>query len=78
MTVKDLNAYQVIREKKVNELNSDAVILEHKKTGAEYFCFPMMTRTRYSVLDSVLRRLTVPVCRTLWSTAFSAVPRNFR
>ena len=37
MTVKDLNAYQVIREKKVNELNSDAVILEHKKTGARVF-----------------------------------------
>ena len=37
MTVKDLNAYQVIREKRVNELNSDAVILEHKKTGARIF-----------------------------------------
>lgn len=37
MTVKELNAYQVIREKQVNELNSDAWILEHKKTGARVF-----------------------------------------
>lgn len=37
MTVKDLTAYKVITEKHVNELNSDAVILEHKKTGARIF-----------------------------------------
>ena len=37
MTVRDLNAYQVIKDKKVNELNSDAMILEHKKTGARIF-----------------------------------------
>ena len=37
MTVKDLNSYQVISEKRVNELNSDGIILEHKKTGARVF-----------------------------------------
>lgn len=37
MTVKDLNAYQVVRETYVKELNSEATILEHKKTGARIF-----------------------------------------
>lgn len=37
MTVKDLNAYQVVTETYVKELNSEAMILEHKKTGARIF-----------------------------------------
>ena len=37
MTVKDLNSYKVIRETWVEELKSDATILEHKKTGAKVF-----------------------------------------
>ena len=37
MTVKELDAYQVISEKYVKELNSEGIILEHKKTGARIF-----------------------------------------
>ena len=37
MTGKDLTAYRVIREKEVKELNSQGMILEHKKTGARVF-----------------------------------------
>lgn len=34
MTVKDLEAYQLLEEKKIKDLDSDGMILEHKKTGA--------------------------------------------
>lgn len=37
MTVRDLEAYQIVKEKNVKELNSEALILEHKKTGARIF-----------------------------------------
>ena len=37
MTVNELDAYQVISEKYVKELNSEGIILEHKKTGARIF-----------------------------------------
>lgn len=37
MTVKDLNSYQVVKEKQVKELHSEGMILEHKKTGARIF-----------------------------------------
>lgn len=35
--VKELSAYQVIKEKFVEEMNSQAMILEHKKSGARVF-----------------------------------------
>lgn len=35
--VKELGAYQVIKEKFVEEMNSQAMILEHKKSGARVF-----------------------------------------
>ena len=37
MTVKDLKSYQILNEKHVKELNSDGILLEHKKTGARVF-----------------------------------------
>lgn len=37
MTVRDLEAYQIVKEKHVKELNSEATILEHRKTGARIF-----------------------------------------
>lgn len=37
MTVKDLSSYRIVKEKRVEELNSDGMILEHKKTGARIF-----------------------------------------
>lgn len=37
MTVKELDAYRVIKEKNVEELKSQGTILEHKKTGAKIF-----------------------------------------
>lgn len=47
MTVKELDAYQVISEKYVKELNSEGIILEHKKTGRQDFsCFLMRTKIR--------------------------------
>ena len=46
MTVKELDAYQVISEKYVKELNSEGIILEHKKTGARIFRFLMRTKIR--------------------------------
>ena len=46
MTVKDLKSYQILNEKHVKELNSEGILLEHKKTGAR--------RTdRYSALPEV-------------------------
>ena len=37
MTVKDLKSYQILNEKYVKELNSEGILLEHKKTGARVF-----------------------------------------
>ena len=37
MTVKDLKSYQIVNEKHVKELNSEGILLEHKKTGARVF-----------------------------------------
>ena len=37
MTVKDLKSYQILNEKHVKELNSEGILLEHKKTGARVF-----------------------------------------
>lgn len=37
MTVKELQAYQILHEETVKELNSQGTILEHKKTGAKIF-----------------------------------------
>ena len=37
MTVKDLKGYQILNEKHVKELNSEGILLEHKKTGARVF-----------------------------------------
>ena len=37
MDVKHLDAYKFLREKKVEELNSVAYFLEHKKSGARLF-----------------------------------------
>lgn len=37
MTVKELNAYEVLREETVEEIKSQGTILEHKKTGARIF-----------------------------------------
>lgn len=37
MTVKDLEAYQLLEEKRMKDLDSDAMILEHIKTGARIF-----------------------------------------
>ena len=77
MTVKDLKSYQILNEKHVKELNSDGILLEHKKTGARVFLLSTM-RTRYFASDSVPRHLTARVCRISWSTAFCAVRRNFQ
>lgn len=35
--LKSLEAYQIVEEKRVEELDSDGVILEHRKTGARIF-----------------------------------------
>lgn len=37
MTVKDLAAYRLLEQKKVTDLDSEGMILEHKKTGARIF-----------------------------------------
>lgn len=37
MTVRDLKSYQILWEKHVKELNSEGILLEHKKTGARVF-----------------------------------------
>ena len=37
MDLKDLEQYDLLREKKVDEVNSTAFLLEHKKSGARLF-----------------------------------------
>ena len=37
MNLADVKAYEVLKEKKVAELNSTAHLLEHKKSGARLF-----------------------------------------
>ena len=36
-TLKDLEAYRIIEQKEIREMNSLGTVLEHKKTGAKLF-----------------------------------------
>lgn len=78
MTVKDLKSYQILNEKHVKELNSDGILLEHKKTGARVFLLSNDDENKVFCISSVPRHLTARVCRISWSTAFCAVRRNFQ
>ena len=76
--IKKLDAYRVVEHKMIEEMQSEGIVLEHKKTKARLFWYPMMTRTRYSVSDSARRRTMTADCRIFWSTACSAAPISSR
>lgn len=56
--LKQLKPYKVLQERRIEELKSDAYLLEHQKSGAKlYFC-PIRTTTKYSVSVSAhLRKM---------------------
>ena len=67
MRLEDLKTYEIIEHRRIDDLNSDSVILKHKKTGAKV--------TLLSNVDD--NKVFVIGFRTS-STLFFVDPGNFR
>ena len=48
MSIYDLTAYEVIRDKELSDLKSRGVLLKHQKSGARVLLMEMMMRTKCS------------------------------
>ena len=75
-SVKALDAYRLRQVKHIPELNSDGMILEHKKTGANIFL--MSNEDNNKVFCIGFRRQTAPAFRTSSSIPCSAALINSR
>ena len=71
--VENLSAYEVKDRRFVEEMNSEGMVLEHRKSGARLF---LMTKYFQSASEHRLR--TVPDCLISWSTAYWKVLKSFR
>ena len=77
--IKKLDAYRVVEHKMIEEMQSEGIVLEHKKTKARLF---LVSNDDENKVFSIGFR-TPPdndstECRTFWSTACCAVPRSSR
>ncbi len=77
MSVKDLSAYELVKEEDLKGIKSHGMLLKHKKSGARILMKMMMT-TRYLISDSVHRRQTVQEYHILWNILFCADRRISR
>ena len=77
-SVKALDAYRLRQVKHIPELNSDGMILEHKKTGANIFLMSNEDNNKVFCIGFRTRRQTAPAFRTSSSIPCSAALINFR
>ena len=77
-SVKALDAYRLRQVKHIPELNSDGMILEHKKTGANIFLMSNEDNNKVFCIGSGRRRQTAPAFRISSSIPCSADLINSR
>lgn len=70
MSVKDLSAYELVKEEDLKGIKSHGMLLKHKKSGARILLIEMMMTTRYSISDSVHRRQIVPEYHISWNIPY--------
>ncbi len=70
MSVKDLSAYELVKEEDLKGIKSHGMLLKHKKSGARILLIEMMMTTRYLISDSVHRRQTVPEYHISWNIPY--------
>ena len=84
--IEDLQAYELIEKRRIEDLNSEGYLLRHKKTGArvallsnddENKVFAIGFRTTHYAFSTPPRR-TARVWRIFWNIPYSAVPTNIR
>ena len=73
--VENLSAYEVKDRRFVEEMNSEGMVLEHRKSGARLF---LMSNEDDNKVSSEHRLRTVPDCLISWSTAYWKVLKSFR
>ena len=73
--VKALSAYRLVSERYIGEMDSQGMVLEHKKSGA-FSSWQTGMRTKYFLSDSAPRRTTVRACPIFWSTVCWRARRN--
>lgn len=76
--VENLSAYEVKDRRFVEEMNSEGMVLEHRKSGARLFLMSNEDDTKYFQSASEHRLRTVPDCLISWSTAYWKVLKSFR
>ena len=77
--IEALEAYQVIQQRDIQEMNSKGWVLEHKQTGARVFLMENDDENKvFSIGFRTPSGRQVPDCPTFWNTAYCAVPKSFR
>ena len=75
--LKQLQPYQVLQERRMEELKSDGYLLEHKSPVPELSFYPTRMTTKYSVSGLEHLRVTIQVYLIFWSIPYCAGPRSF-
>mgnify|MGYP007004136238 FL=1 len=76
--VENLSAYEVKDRRFVEEMNSEGMVLEHRKSGARLFLMSNEDDNKVFQSASEHRLRTAPDCLISWSTAYWKVLKSFR
>ena len=76
--VENLSAYEVKDRRFVEEMNSEGMVLEHRKSGARLFLMSNEDDNKVFSIGFRTPLRTVPDCLISWSTAYWKVLKSFR
>lgn len=71
-------AYDIIKEENLKDIRSTGYLLRHKKTGARVMLIENDDENKVFNIAFRTPPKTAPALPTFWSTAYCAVPGNFR
>ena len=70
MSVKDLSAYELVKEEDLKGIKSHGMLLKHKKSGARILLIENDDDNKVFNIGSVHRRQTVPEYHISWNIPY--------
>lgn len=78
MTIEELQSYELVEKREIEELHSVGYYLKHKKTGAKVCLLSNDDENKVFYIGFRTRRRTIRAWPISWSIPCCAVPESFR
>ena len=78
MTVEQLDAYELIEKREIEDIHSLSYVLRHKKSGAKIALLSNDDKIKCFILVSGHRQKTVQVWHIFWNIQYFAVLKSIR